>query len=65
MDDAPRSPTEQPTAIVISREITVTATPRPAERPVAPGNAFRDLVLRALDAVDELADDVALRLGLR
>ncbi len=65
MDDPHRTPTEQPTAIVISREITVTTIPRPSERPVAPRSGFRDLVLRTLDAVDELADDVALRLGLR
>lgn len=65
MEDVHRSTSEQPAAIVVSREIAVTVIAEPTERRVAPPNPLRDLVLRTLDVVDELADDVANRLGLR
>lgn len=65
MEDVHRPTSEQPTTIVVSREIAVTVITQPNEPRVAPTNALRDLVLRTLDAVDELADDVASRLGLR
>ena len=65
MEDAHGSPPEQSTAIVVSREIAVTVIAPPSDRRVASRDPFRELVLRTLDAVDELADDVAIRLGLR